>query len=434
MPPKPATFLQAIFEAALARVDPRALGPFPLPTPSKGKTIVIGAGKAAAAFAQAIEAQMKSELRRIHKGLAVCPKGTGLPTDQIKLMQSSHPTPDQKSAEAAVQILALASDLTKEDQVIVLLSGGGSSLLSLPAQGLDFDEKIEINKALLKSGAPIEDINCVRKHISAIKGGRLAKAAFPATVTTFAISDVVGDDPAVIASGPTVPDPTSQGEALEILARYKIPFSKEVRTFLEDPQNETPKPGDPAFKRSNYHIVANPADAFNVAEAKARHLWPDLEIHALGSKIEGDVRAVAGDHAKRAMDLRAKGGNHLILSGGELTVRLPWNTDFSRSKGGPNHEYVLAVFSAIDDPSGITVLAADTDGKDGSTQAAGAIVTQSLWDEAMKCDPSPQDALLNHTSGDFLTGLGACLVTGPTHTNVNDFRAILIQGKQPGSN
>lgn len=419
-------FLKDLFEVCVRSANPRRPGLLPLgPKAPKGKTVVVGAGKASAVFASALEDTCARLGRKIDEGLVICPYGTAMDLSFIECQEASHPVPDAASLKGAKRILELASGLGPDDELIVLLSGGGSSLMALPAEGITLDDKLTVTDQLLKCGAPIGDINCVRKHLSAIKGGKLARAAAPARITTLAISDVVGNDPAIIASGPTVVDRTTPKDALIVLTKYNLDIPKTVLTLLDRDLS-----GDPDQFPSTegaFRLVATPEMSLAAAIKHAKEFGPpDLQIHDLGCEIEGEAKEVARRHARQALALKSQGLQHLILSGGELTCHLPSDLDMRQTEGGPNHVYALTLLRELKGEANIYVLAADTDGKDGSTSAAGACFGPEDWQRAMPLDISPDEALASHRSGAFFASLGNQLVTGPTHTNVNDFRAILI--------
>ena len=321
------------------------------------------------------------------------------------------------------QALALADAAGKDDLVLVLLSGGASANWIAPAPGLTLDEKQAVTRALLRSGAAIGEMNAVRKHLSRIKGGRLVRRAFPAQVTTLAISDVPGDDPAVIGSGPTVPDPTTLADAREIVRKFHLDLPVAVRRALDDPANETPKPGDRVFAGSDYRIVARPADALRAAQSRAGEAG--YECIMLGDRLEGEAREVAADHAKLARDLSAQGRRAAILSGGELTVTLR-----GEGRGGPNQEYALALAVHLDGAPGISALAADTDGTDGGSgrpdDPAGAFVDPTTVARARAAGLDPAAFLADNDSTGFFNGIGDLFTPGPTYTNVTDFRAIVV--------
>jgi glycerate 2-kinase len=416
--------LRALFAAALVAADPaRALAGH-LPQPVAGRTVVVGAGKAAAAMARACEAAWPGPL----EGLVVTRRGHAVPCRRIAVVEASHPVPDMAGETAARHILELARGLAPEDQLICLVSGGGSALLSLPAPGLTLADKQAVTRALLRCGATIGEINTVRKHLSAIKGGRLAAAAAPARVVTLAISDVPGDDPAVIASGPTVADPTSFAEARAVLAKYRIDAPAAVVAHLAAAIEETPKPGDPVFDRARFVLIASPQQALDAAAevAIARGVTPIV----LSDRIEGEARDVASVHAAIARQVAAGQfrvgaaavrSPAVLLSGGETTVTVRGN-----GRGGRNGEFLLALAAALDGAPDIAALACDTDGIDGTEDNAGAIVYPDTLLRAASRGLAIQEALAQNDGYGFFAALGDLVVTGPTLTNVNDFRAILV--------
>jgi hydroxypyruvate reductase len=351
------------------------------------------------------------------EGLVITRYGHSVKTNQIEIVEASHPIPDSRGFMATKRILEMVSSLNSDDLVIALISGGGSSLLTLPAEGLSLKDKQEINVELLKSGAPIKAINCIRSHISLIKGGRLAQAAYPARVVSLIISDVPGDDPTIIASGPTVPDPTTFSNALELLNRYRIPVSEKIMDHLKAGLNESPKPGDPYLLKSQINVLASPGLALKEA-AKIAH-ESGYKTILLGDAIEGEARIIADEHAQIA--LNSEPGT-VILSGGELTVALKGD-----GKGGPNTEYALALALSLNGARNIYALACDTDGIDGSENNAGAFIGPDTIERAKTAGKDPIFALKNNDSYTFFSGIGDLMVTGPTHTNVNDFRAILVE-------
>lgn len=413
--------LRAMFDAAIDAASPATcLKPFLQKLqPPKGRTIVVGAGKAAAAMAQAIEEQWPHPV----SGLVVTRYGHGADLQRIELIEAAHPVPDAAGRQAAARILKAVRGLTPDDLVIALISGGGSALLALPAHGLSLDDKQAVNRALLKSGAPISAMNVVRKHLSAIKGGRLAAAAAPARLVAYAISDVPGDDPSIIASGPTVPDPSTFAEALEILVRYRIepppPVLKHLRDGAAGKIPETPKPGDALFAKARTEIVATPMKSLQAAAALADRNGYAAEL--LGDAIEGEAREVAAEHAKLALQARAQGRRVAIISGGETTV-----TVRGQGRGGRNCEYLLALALALEGAENIWAVAGDTDGIDGSEDNAGAVVTPHTLSRARKRMLDPQALLDGNDSYRLFQTLNYLIVTGPTRTNVNDFRAILV--------
>ncbi|MGH6948376.1 MAG: glycerate kinase type-2 family protein [Kiloniellales bacterium] len=412
----PCAFLDRLFAAALAACNPTLLVPRHLPAPPKGRTLVVGAGKAAAAMAAAVEGAWKGPL----SGLVVTRYGHGVPCAKIEVVEAGHPLPDAAGQKAAERILALAGELGADDLLLALISGGGSALLALPAAGLALADKQAINRALLRSGAAIGEMNCVRKHLSAIKGGRLAAAAHPARVVTLAISDVPGDQPATIASGPTVADPTSLAEALDILARYRIAVPPAIARHLAHPASETPKPGDPALAASDFRLISRPQDALAAAAAaaKAEGISPLI----LGDAIEGEARSVAQEMAETALNAARNAGTaSVLLSGGETTV-----TVTGGGRGGRNAEFLLALALALDGAPGIHALACDTDGIDGSEDNAGARLAPDSLARARAAGLDPAALLADNDGYGLFWALGDLIVTGPTRTNVNDFRAILV--------
>jgi hydroxypyruvate reductase len=423
--PERELLLQA-FEAAVAAAHPLHCLPSHLPDPPSGKLIVLAAGKAAGSMTTVAE----KFYREAHglgadrlTGLAVTRHGYGEPTSLLRIVEAGHPVPDQEGLEATLRTLALAASAREHDLVLVLLSGGGSANWIAPAGALTLAEKQGITRALLRSGANIGEINTVRKHLSRIKGGRLARLAAPARVLTLAISDVPHDDPAVIASGPTVPDPSTLEEARAVVARRRIPLPASAAALLQDPVSESPKRGDPAFARAEFRIVTRPADA--IAAAARLLEGAGYEPIALGSDVEGEAREVAAEHARLAQRVAAEGRRAAILSGGELTVTIK-----GQGRGGPNQEYALALALALDATPGIAALAADTDGTDGgggsATDPAGAIIDDSTLARARAVSLDPARLLADNDSTGFFEALGDLVSPGPTRTNVNDCRIILV--------
>lgn len=411
--------LRRLFEAAIAAAGPARCVPPHLPPDDGGRLIVIGAGKAAAAMAQAVERHWSGPL----DGVVVTRYGHGVPCQRIKVIKAAHPVPDVAGEAAANFIFGQIFGLTVADRVLALVSGGGSALLAAPAAGVTLAEKRALTSALLKSGASIGEINCVRKHLSAIKGGRLAAAAYPASVLTLAISDVPGDDPAVIASGPTVGDPTTCADALRVLDAYAIAVSPELRQRLESGDLETPKPGDPRLARSEFRLIASPRQMLEAAAAEARRLGVAPLI--LGDALEGEAREVGKVMAGMAKSCAQHGYPAakpcVLLSGGETTV-----TVRGQGRGGRNTEFLLALALALDGAPGIHALAADTDGIDGSEDNAGAFITPDTLRRAKAAGLDVPGLLANNDAWACFSRLGDLLVTGPTRTNVNDFRAVLI--------
>jgi hydroxypyruvate reductase len=419
LPANPREVLRRLFDAAIAAADPASCVPPYLPPDDGGRLIVIGAGKASAAMARAVEEHWSGPL----DGLVVTRYGHGVPCQRIEIVEAAHPVPDAAGEAAAARILGRISRLTATDRVLALLSGGGSALLAAPAAGVTLAEKRAITTALLRSGASISEINCVRKHLSAIKGGRLAAAAWPASVLTLAISDVPGDDPAVIASGPTVGDPTTAVDALKVLDRHGIAIPDELRARLCSGELETPKPGDPRLAKSEFRLVASPRQMLEAAGEEARRLGITPLI--LGDAIEGEAREVGKALAGMAVSC----GRHgfpaqkpcVLLSGGETTVTLKGD-----GRGGRNSEFLLGLALALDGAPGVHALAADTDGIDGSEDNAGAFVAPDSLRRARELGLDIRRFMAANDAWGYFSGLGDLLVTGPTRTNVNDFRAILI--------
>jgi glycerate 2-kinase len=423
--------LDGLFDAALGAADPAVAVARHMPEPVAGRTVVVGAGKASAAMARAFEASWSGPLDGLG-GLVVTRRGHAVACERIEIVEASHPVPDPAGEAAARRILDLARGLAAQDQLVCLMSGGGSALLALPAPGLTLADKQDVTRALLASGATIGEINAVRKHLSAIKGGRLAAAAAPARVVTLAISDVPGDDPAVIASGPTVPDPTSFADARAVLARYRIDRPAAVLAHLDSAPDETPKPGDPLFERTNFVLIASPHQALAAAAAAA--LARGITPIVLSDRIEGEARDVAAVHAAIALQLAAGrfrvGGAivtppAVLLSGGETTVTLS-TVGSATGRGGRNSEFLLALAAHLDRAPGIAALACDTDGIDGTDDNAGAIVYPDTLSRATARGLSIKEALAHHDGYGFFAATGDLVVTGPTLTNVNDFRAILV--------
>ena len=408
----PAAFLRSLFDAAVAAAAPDACVPPYLPPPPKGRTIVVGAGKAAAAMARAVEAHWAGPL----EGLVVTRYGHSVPTRHIAVVEAGHPLPDAAGAQAAQRILATVQGLDEDDLVLALISGGGSALLSLPAPDIALADKQAVNKALLNSGAPISEINCVRKHLSAIKGGRLALAAYPARVVSLIISDVPGDDPATVASGPTVPDATSLADARAVLEKYGIVPPPAVAAHLDLPESETPKPGDKRFAHDENRVIANAKGSLEAAAEAVRRagVTPIL----LGDDIEGEARVIAADHAKLALSQKAP---CVLISGGETSV-----TVRGSGRGGRNAEYLLALAIALGGQPGIHAIACDTDGIDGTEDNAGALLVPDSLARARSLGLDARAMLDDNDGYGFFSALGDLVVTGPTRTNVNDLRAILV--------
>jgi len=417
---QPRQFLLDMLQAAIAAALPDRCVPPHLPSPPRGRTVVVGAGKASAAMARAVEAHWKGDL----SGLIVTRYGHAVPTTRIEIVEAGHPVPDEAGRAAAERILGMVRGLSEDDLVLCLISGGGSALLTLPVPGLTLADKQSVNKALLKSGAAIGEMNCVRKHLSAIKGGRLAVAASPARVATLLISDVPNDDPSVIGSGPTVADPTSAADALAILEKYRINGPASVLDHLRRGTDETPKPGDRRLARAEISLIATPQQSLEAAAAVARAAGFAPLI--LSDSIEGEARDVALVHAAIARHC-ARHGQPIappcaILSGGETTV-----TVRGKGRGGRNAEFLLALAVALDGLPGVHALAADTDGIDGTEDNAGAVIGPDTLVRAARRGLSAKALLADNDGYSFFSGLDDLVVTGPTLTNVNDFRAILVE-------
>lgn len=417
----PTTLLQAMFAAARDAADPAHCVAPHLPEVPKGRTVVVGAGKAAASMARAVELAWPADAPL--EGLVVTRYGHDVPCDRITVVEAAHPVPDSAGEKAAALILQKVKGLGPDDLVLCLISGGGSALLSLPAEGLTLADKQAVNRALLSCGANIAEMNCLRKHLSAIKGGRLAAAAAPAPLVSLLISDVPGDDPAVIASGPTVPDPTTYADAVAVIEKYGIDLPANVRKHLAAARDESPKPGDRVFANTTTVMIATPQMALEAAAKIAMDAGITPVI--LGDAIEGEARDVAQVMAGIARQVRRHGqpakAPCVLLSGGETTVTLR-----GKGRGGRNAEFLTALAIALDGAEGIYALAADTDGIDGSEDNAGAwLAPDSILRAAMK-GIDVKACLANNDGYSFFQAAGSLVVTGPTLTNVNDFRAILI--------
>jgi len=414
----PDQLLKSLFDEAVQAVRPAECLPGYLPPQPKGSTVVVGAGKAAASMASVLEQNWGGPL----SGLVVTRYGHGLNCERIEVIEAAHPVPDEEGNRAAHRILSSVQGLEKDDLVICLISGGGSSLLSLPAPGITLKDKQAVNKALLRSGATISDMNCVRKHLSAIKGGRLAVAAMPAQLVTLMISDVPGDDPCVIASGPTIADPTTFEDALNILSKYDICEPQVVLEHLRAGIDETPKPGSACFKRSESHIIATTQDALQAAAAVAKQ--QGITPHILGD-LQGESRDVALVHGGIARQVARYQQPFsvpcVILSGGETTV-----TVRGTGRGGRNVEFLLALAVELDGLPGVYAIACDTDGIDGTEDNAGALLRPDSMRKATAIGANAIDALANNDGYGFFKSIEDLVVSGPTLTNVNDFRAILI--------
>jgi glycerate 2-kinase len=425
--------LRAIFDAAVAAAHPEMVLGAHLRTAPKGRVICLAAGKAAAAMAAAAERHYLDALglepSRL-TGIATTRHGHGVPTRRIKVIEAGHPVPDEAGLKGAEESLQLAHTATADDLLLVLLSGGGSANWIAPAEGVSFAQKQQVTRALLRSGAPIGEVNTVRKHLSRIKGGRLARAGKLAEIVTLAISDVPHDDPSAIASGPTVPDPTTLADARALVARYGLKVDDAVKRALDDANNESCKPGDAAFARAQFELIARPKASLDAAIKLAKDAG--YTIVDLGADLEGEARSVAADHARLALQARAEGKRVAILSGGELTVTVRGN-----GRGGPNQEYALALAALLKDTSGISALAADTDGADGGAGSAddpaGAMIDATTFAKMKSLGLDPQGYLDNNDATPFFAATGDLLLTGPTLTNVNDIRVILVdEASSPG--
>ena len=417
--------LESLFWSAVAAAHPSRCLPPNLPEPpARGRLIVLAAGKAGGSFTEVAEQHYLARMPRERlAGIAVTRHGYGRPTQLIPVVEAGHPVPDEAGLAGAEKMLAIADGAAAEDLVLVLLSGGASANLIAPAPGVSLADKQAATRAIMRSGANIGELNCVRKHLSRIKGGRLAKRALPARVVTLAISDVPGDDPAVIGSGPTVPDPTTLADARAVVAKYRLELPENVVRALDDPANESPKPGDATFAQSQYRILARPADALAAAEARAREAGYDCVV--LGDRLQGEAREVAAEHARLARGYAAQGRRIVVLSGGELTVTLR-----GQGQGGPNQEYALALAIALDGAPGIAAMAADTDGTDGGRgrpdDPAGAFIDETTLARTRAGGLDPAAFLADNNSTGFFNGIGDLFVPGPTFTNVTDFRAIVV--------
>ena len=423
----PNALLRSLYAAAVERAMPRAVMAPHLPAPPRGRTVVIGGGKASGAMAAALDALWPADaaleglvLTRYHHTPPVYAAQPG----RIRVLEAAHPVPDEAGRRGALALFEAVRGLTADDLVIALVSGGGSALLSLPAEGLSFEDKQQVNRALLVSGASIDEMNCVRKHLSAIKGGRLAAACAPARVLTLLISDVPGDTPEVIASGPTLPDPTTCADALAIIDRYRIALPPAARAGLESGAYESPKPGDARFAGQRVAMIATPQQSLEAAAALARQAG--IAAHILSDEIEGESREVGKVHAALARAVARRGAPFakpcVILSGGETTVTVK----SKGGRGGRATEFLLGCAIALQGEPGVHVLAADTDGIDGIEDNAGALVSPDTLARGLAQGLKAADFLDRNDAYNYFAPLGDLVVTGPTFTNVNDFRALLI--------
>lgn len=419
----PRQLLEQMFAAAIEAAQPAHCIPPHLPEVPRGRLIVIGAGKASAAMARAVEDNWPGEL----SGLVVTRYGYAVPCQRIEIVEAAHPVPDAAGLEAAGRIRSLVSGLSADDTVLCLISGGGSALLALPLGGITLEDKQAVNRALLKSGATISEMNCVRRHLSAVKGGRLAAACHPAKVVTLLISDVPGDNPCDIASGPTVGDRTTCNDALAIVRRYGIELPAKVREILESGGGESVKPDDPLLARIDTRMIATPQMALEAAAKVAREAG--ITPYILGNAIEGEARDVGKVMAGLARQVADYGQPFtppcVLLSGGETTVTVRGN-----GRGGRNVEFLLSLGVNLEGRAGVHAIAGDTDGVDGLEEIAGAVLTPDSLERAWALGIKPMDALQNNDGHGFFGALGDAVVTGPTLTNVNDFRAVLVLGDE----
>ncbi|MBU6438758.1 MAG: glycerate kinase [Betaproteobacteria bacterium] len=418
----PAALLRRMFDAAVASAQPALCVPPHLPRAPRGRVVVIGAGKASAAMAQAVEAHWQGPL----EGLVVTRYGYAAPCRHIEIVEAAHPVPDEAGLRAAQRMLELVRGLGPDDLVLCLISGGGSALLPLPLPGLELADEQALNRELLRCGAGIGEMNCVRRHLSGIKGGRLAAACHPARVLTLAISDVPGDDPVDIASGPTVGDPSSCADALDIVRRHGVQLPPAALELLRSGRGESVKPGDPRLARAEFRMVAAPRLALQAAAEVAREAG--YAVHLLGDALEGEAREVGKLMAGMAQYVARHGEPFaapcVLLSGGETTV-----TVRGKGRGGRNVEFLLALGLALRGEPGVWALAGDTDGVDGAEDIAGALLRPDTLERARAAGIRAADSLDDNDGHGFFSALGDSVLTGPTMTNVNDFRAILVQGR-----
>ena len=423
----PRELCRAMFDAAVARAQPSLCLPPHLPAPPpRGRLVVLACGKSGAHMAEACERHYldggRLEPERL-VGICVTRHGYGRPLRKVRLVEAGHPVPDAAGLAATADVLAIAGEAGPDDLALVLISGGGSANWTAPAEGLDLADKQALTRGLLASGAPISDINAVRKHLSRIKGGRLAARLHPAPSLTLVISDVPGDDPSLIASGPTVPDPTTAADALEALRRWNVPVPARVEAVLRSPAGETPKPGDRVFVAARVEVVARPADSLAAAAAIGREAGYGVIL--LGDALEGEAATVGAAHGAMVLAAMRERRRAIFLSGGELTV-----TVRGAGKGGPNQEYALALALALDGAAGVTALAADTDGTDGGGGApddpAGAFADGGTVARARSLGLNAAAFLSNNDATGFFGRLSELLMTGPTGTNVNDFRCVVV--------
>lgn len=416
----PRLFLEALFTSAVAAADPEKVIAANLPARPKGRTVVVGAGKGAAQMAAAFERHWDGPL----SGVIVTRYGYAAPCETIEVLEASHPLPDENGLLASKRLLAEVGGLTADDLVVALVCGGGSALLPSPPPGLTLEDEIAVNRALLASGAPISTMNAVRKHVSMIKGGRLAAAAYPAKVVSLIVSDIPGDDPALVASGPTLADASTREDALTLIERYSLNLPAKVMAWINSPESAAPSPDDPRFARNEVRLIASASVSLEAAAAEARAAGIDAII--LSDAIEGEARDVGGVHAAIAREVVGRGRPFtkpvVVLSGGETTVTIR-----GKGKGGRNSEFLLALALGIDGAKGVSALAADTDGIDGSEDNAGAFADDTTIARLAAQRLDAAAFLQKNDSWSAFDALGDLFKPGPTGTNVNDFRAILVQ-------
>ncbi|CAN7585843.1 MULTISPECIES: glycerate kinase [Ensifer] len=416
----PRRFLEALFTSAVAAADPEKVIAANLPARPKGRTVVVGAGKGAAQMAAAFERHWDGPL----SGVIVTRYGYAAPCETIEVLEASHPLPDENGLLASKRLLAEVGGLTADDLVVALVCGGGSALLPSPPPGLTLEDEIAVNRALLASGAPISAMNAVRKHVSMIKGGRLAAAAYPAKVVSLIVSDIPGDDPALVASGPTLADASTREDALTLIERYSLDLPAKVMAWIDSPESVAPSPDDPRFARNEVRLIASASVSLEAAAAEARAAGIDAII--LSDAIEGEARDVGGVHAAIAREVAGRGRPFtkpvVVLSGGETTVTIR-----GKGKGGRNSEFLLALALGIDGAKGVSALAADTDGIDGSEDNAGAFADDTTIARLAAQRLDAAAFLQKNDSWSAFDALGDLFKPGPTGTNVNDFRAILVQ-------
>lgn len=425
----PRELCRAMFDAAVARAQPSVCLPPHFPPPPSGRLIVLACGKSGAHMAEACEGHyLDGGLLPAERlvGICVTRHGYGRPLRTVRCVEAGHPVPDEAGLRGTAEVLALAAEARPDDLALVLVSGGGSANWIAPAEGLSIADKQALTKALLRCGAPISDINTIRKHLSRIKGGRLAAALHPARALTLCISDVPGDDPSLIASGPTVPDPTTAADALAVLRRWDIDVPPRVQAVLASPAGETPKPGDRIFEGAEVRIVARPKDSLEAAAATGRAAG--YEVAMLGDALEGEASELGRAHGAMALEALRAGRRVILLSGGELTVTVRGD-----GSGGPNQEYALGLALGVDRAEGVTALAADTDGTDGgsgaATDPAGAFADGSTVPRARAAGLIAANFLANNDATGFFDRIGDLLITGPTGTNVNDFRCAIVDNR-----